>query len=95
MTWWEKILAKARQYETTNRTTDRALDWDGEEMTPELELRQPFSDGSEEFFGEFMPRDDQRWQPDRQVLIGLGITIGVLAGIGIAIWLIKNKHAEN
>ncbi len=93
MSWWENLLAKARQKETASRSA-READWDGQEMTPELELRQPFSDGTEEFFGDFLPHDDQRWRPNKQVYIGLGITAGVLAGVGIAVWLKRSKRRK-
>lgn len=93
MSWWENLLAKARQ-SAAARESAGDMDWDGQEMTPELELRQPFSDGSEEFFGEFMPREDQHWRPNKQVYIGLGITAGVLAGVGLAVWLKKSKRRK-
>lgn len=94
MSWWENFLAKARQREAARRSAAEA-DWDGQDMTPELELRQPLSDGSEEFFGEFMPREDQHWRPNKQMYIGLGITAGVLAGVGFAVWLKRNKRRKS
>jgi hypothetical protein len=42
-----------------------------------------------------MPRDDHHWRPNKQVLIGLGITAGVLAGVGIAVWLKKGKRCKS
>lgn len=80
MSWWDQLLAK----EPRSRNDEAA----------DLELRAPISDGSEEFFGEFMPHEDQSWRPNKQVLIGLGITAGVLAGVGIAVWLKKGKRRK-
>jgi len=83
MSWWDQLLAK----ENHSR--------DGNEVTTDPDVRAPISDGSEEFFGEFMPPDDQSWRPNKQVLIGLGITAGVLAGVGIAVWLKKGKRKKS
>jgi hypothetical protein len=85
MSWWDQLLSK----ETRGRHRQSR-----DEETFEIEARQPFSDGSEEFLEEFMPRDDQNWRPNKQVLIGLGITAGVLAGVGIAVWLKKGKRRK-
>ena len=95
MSWWDQLVAKVKESNAAVRSRRRVADWDGNEMTPEMELRQPFSDGSEEFFGEFMPRDDRRWRPNKQVIIGLGITAGVLAGVGVAVWLKKSKRRKS
>jgi hypothetical protein len=95
MNWWQQILfpKTARHSAAFSALKD---DRDESESAPiEVEARQPFSDGSEEFFGEFIPRDDQRWLAKKQVLIGLGITAGVLAGVGVAIWLKKSKHRKS
>lgn len=94
MSWWENLLAKAKPTEAAGRSAGEA-DWDGQDMTPELELRQPFSDGTEEFFGDFVPREDQRWRPNKQMYIGLGITAGVIAGVGIAVWLKRSKRRKS
>ncbi len=54
--------------------------------------QQPLSDGSEEFFEEFTP--ESRGQQDhhtRDILVGLGVTAGVLIGIGATLWLRKKK----
>ncbi len=80
MSWWDQLLAKEPRSHN--------------EEAAGLELRAPISDGSEEFFGEFMPHEDQSWRPNKQVLIGLGITAGVLAGVGIAVWLKKGKRRK-
>jgi len=85
MSWWDQLLSK----ETHGRHSQN-----GGEAALEIEARQPFSDGTEEFLEEFMPRDDQSWRSNRQILIGLGITAGVLAGIGIAVWLKKGKRRK-
>jgi hypothetical protein len=83
MSWWDQLLTK----ETRSRN--------GNEETADHDVRAPLSDGSEEFFGEFMPHEDQSWHPNKQVLIGLGITAGVLAGVGIAVWLKKGKRKKS
>ena len=83
MSWWDQLLAK----ETRSRNGN-----DGESG---FEPRAPFSDGSEEFFGEFIPHENQNWRPNKQVLIGLGITAGVIAGVGIAVWLKKGKRKKS
>jgi hypothetical protein len=83
MSWWDQLLARE----------DRRRD--GNEATTDSDVRAPISDGSEEFFGEFMPHEDQSWRPNKQVLIGLGITAGVLAGVGIAVWLKKGKRKKS
>ena len=57
--------------------------------------QQPLSDGSEEFFEEFTP--ESRGQQDhhtRDILVGLGVTVGVLLGVGATIWLRKKKGAR-
>ena len=83
MSWWDQLLAK----ETRSRN--------GNEEAADRDVRAPLSDGSEEFFGEFMPHEDQGWHPNKQVLIGLGITAGVIAGVGIAVWLKKGKRKKS
>jgi hypothetical protein len=83
MSWWDLLMTK----ETRSR--------DGNDVTTDIDVRAPISDGSEEFFGEFMPHEDQGWHPNKQVLIGLGITAGVLAGVGIAVWLKKGKRKKS
>lgn len=60
------------------------------------QMQQPMSDGSEEFFEEFTPeergrRDDHH---TRDILVGLGITAGVLIGLGATLWLRKKKGAR-
>jgi len=86
MSWWEQLLS---------RETHERHHRNGNEEALEVEAQQPFSDGSEEFFGEFMPREDHNCRPNKQVLIGLGITAGVLAGVGIAVWLKKSKRRKS
>lgn len=86
MSWWDQLLPKEMR--------DRYQRDRDDEMT-EYEVRAPLSDGSEEFFEEFMPRDPQNWHPNKQVLIGLGITAGVLAGVGIAVWLKKGRRKRS
>jgi hypothetical protein len=56
-------------------------------------MKQPLSDGSEEFFEEFTPenRGQQQDHHTRDILVGLGVTAGVLIGIGATIWLRKKK----
>jgi hypothetical protein len=93
MSWWQQIFSpKTSQHWAT--TSNRG-GVDGSATESEIELRQPFSDGSEEFFGEFVPRDERRWHPQKQVMIGLGITAGVLAGVGIAVWLKRTKRRKS
>lgn len=86
MSWWDQLMPKELRgrYHQNN----------GDDES-EFEVRAPLSDGSEEFFGEFMPRDPQNWHPNKQVLIGLGITAGVLAGVGIAVWLKKGRRKKS
>ena len=58
------------------------------------QMQQPLSDGSEEFFEEFTPESRRQQQEDhhtRDILVGLGVTAGVLIGIGATIWLRKRK----
>ncbi len=95
MSWWEKILAKAIPQPITTTSSRRETGGLGYDDESEFEARQPFSDGSEEFFEKFMPRDDHRWRPNKHVIIGLGITAGVLAGVGIAVWLKKSKRRKS
>lgn len=60
------------------------------------QMRQPMTDGSEEFFEEFTP-EERQGQSDhhtRDILVGLGVTAGVLIGIGATIWLRKKKGAR-
>ncbi len=52
---------------------------------------QPLSDGSEEFFEQFTPQEKPQALPQKNLLLGLGITVGVIAGVGIALWLWKGK----
>lgn len=52
---------------------------------------QPLSDGSEEFFEQFTPEEQSFEWRQRNLLLGLGITVGVIAGVGIALWLWKGK----
>jgi len=85
MSWWDQLLSR----ETRERDYRN-----GNEEAPEMAAQQPFSDGTEEFFGQFIPRDDRNWRPNKQVAIGLGITVGVLAGVGIAVWLKKSKRQK-
>jgi hypothetical protein len=57
--------------------------------------QQPQSDGSEEFFEEFTPENrKQKDQHKRDILVGLGVTVGVLIGVGATIWLRKNKASR-
>jgi hypothetical protein len=86
MSWWDQLLSKE---------TRGGRHHDGDEEAPEIEARQPFSDGTEEFLEKFMPHDDHHWSPNKQVLIGLGITAGVVAGVGIAVWLKKGKRRKS
>lgn len=60
------------------------------------QMQQPLSDGSEEFFEEFTPenRGGQHDHHTRDILIGLGVTAGVLIGIGATIWLRKKKSGR-
>jgi hypothetical protein len=92
--WWQQLFfpKTARPFATTSDRDE--MNWDGNEPSPDIRLKQPFSDGSEEFFGEFMPHDEQRWLPNKQMMIGLGITAGLLAGVGIAVWLRKTKRRK-
>jgi hypothetical protein len=85
MSWWDQFLSRETRERHHHNGAEEAL---------EMEVQQPFSDGSEEFFQEFMPRDDRHGHANRQVLIGLGITAGVLAGVGIAVWLKKGKRPK-
>ncbi len=60
------------------------------------QMEQPLSDGSEEFFEQFTP-ENRKQQPDyhtRDILVGLGVTAGVLIGIGATLWLRKKKGAR-
>jgi len=86
MSWWDQLVSKATggQYVAAN----------GHDEAHEPYVRPPLSDGSEEFFGDFIPDQEQSWRPNKQVLIGLGITAGVLAGVGIAVWLKKSKRRK-
>ncbi|NUM77511.1 hypothetical protein HUU40_24380 [candidate division KSB1 bacterium] len=52
---------------------------------------QPLSDGSEEFFEQFTPQEKSREISQKNLLLGVGITLGVIAGVGIALWLWKGK----
>lgn len=57
--------------------------------------QQPKSDGSEEFFEQFTPENARRRdEHTRDVLVGLGISLGVLLGVGATIWLRKNKSSR-
>ncbi|MEK7728908.1 MAG: hypothetical protein AAB354_10875 [candidate division KSB1 bacterium] len=60
------------------------------------QVRQPLSDGSEEFFEEFTPESrNQKQDPHtRDILVGLGVTAGVLLGIGATLWLRKKKSGR-
>ncbi|MDZ7409110.1 MAG: hypothetical protein ONB51_07700 [candidate division KSB1 bacterium] len=55
--------------------------------------KQPFSDGSEEFLEEFTPAEKSHAnRQHKNMWIGLGITLGVMAGVGLALWLIKGRR---
>lgn len=62
----------------------------------EKQTRQPMSDGSEEFFDEFTPenRNQREENHTRDVLVGLGITVGLVLGVGATLWLRKRKGAR-
>ena len=54
--------------------------------------RQPFSDGSEEFMEQFAPQHQRdRFNSNKDILIGLGLTVGLLAGVGVTLLLVKQK----
>ncbi len=58
-------------------------------------MKQPLSDGSEEFFEQFTPQNEKRRdEHTRDVLVGLGISLGVLIGVGAMVWLRKNKSSR-
>jgi hypothetical protein len=95
MNWWQQIFSPRKAESSASTYSRRVMDWDEDREASEIKAKQPFSDGSEEFFGQFMPRDERHWRPNKQMAIGLGITAGVLAGIGIAIWLKKTKRHKN
>ena len=86
MSWWDQLLPKEMYRHPYQNRGDEAS---------EIEVHGPLSDGSEEFFEEFMPHDQQSWHPNKQVLIGLGITAGVLAGVGFAVWLKKGRRKKS
>ncbi|MCK6561481.1 hypothetical protein HUU39_07310 [candidate division KSB1 bacterium] len=54
--------------------------------------KQPLSDGSEEFFERFTPEEKIQANRQKNILLGLGITLGVMAGVGLALWLIKGRR---
>ncbi len=54
--------------------------------------KQPLSDGSEEFFERFTPEEKIHAHRQRNILLGLGITLGVMAGVGLALWLTKGRR---
>jgi hypothetical protein len=83
MSWWDYLLSR----ETRERDHHRNED-------VEIAAQQPFSDGTEEFYGQFIPPDEHGWRPNKQFAIGLGITAGVLAGVGFAVWLKKSKRRK-
>ena len=92
MNWWQQILAKAKAEQARLHADRRDTNAREGDLTPDIQLQQPFSDGSEEFFGDFMPREEAKGLSSKQVMIGLGLTAGVLAGVGIGIWLKKTKR---
>ncbi|MDZ7344831.1 MAG: hypothetical protein ONA90_10010 [candidate division KSB1 bacterium] len=92
MNWRQRMLAKAREERASLHVGRRDSDAHEGDLISEIQPQQPFSDGSEEFFGDFMPREETKRLSSKQVMIGLGLTAGVLAGVGIAMWLKKTKH---
>ncbi len=77
------------------RKKARAPKDQGNSHGEKTERQQPMSDGSEEFFEKFTPENAKRMdQHTRDVLVGLGITLGVLIGLGATIWLRKNKASR-
>jgi len=54
--------------------------------------KQPFSDGSEEFFEEFTGREEStRHGEQTGFLLGLGVALGLFLGIGAIMFLRFNK----
>ena len=92
MNWWQRMLAKARAEQTRLHAGRHGTNEHEGDLTSDIQLQQPFSDGSEEFFGDFMPREEAKRLSNKQIMIGLGLTAGVLAGVGIGIWLKKTKR---
>ena len=57
--------------------------------------RQPFSDGSEEFMEQFAPQyQTNRLSSKKDLLLGLGLTVGLLAGVGVTLLLVKQKSGK-
>lgn len=81
----EEVMAESSYFamrprnNTTAQTVETAM------------ANQPLSDGSEEFFEQFNPQEKSQAIPQKHLLLGLGITVGVIAGVGIALWLWKGK----
>jgi hypothetical protein len=94
MSWWDQLLAKVKESNAAVRTRRRVADWDGIEMTPELELRQPFSDGSEEFSVSSCRRTSGAGARISKSSSGWA-SRGVLAGVGVAVWLKKSKRRKS
>lgn len=67
-----------------------------DEYHGERQTRQPFSDGSEEFFEEFTPENRGNGNEPRtqDVLVGLGVTLGLVIGVGATLWLLKKRKAR-
>ena len=57
----------------------------------------PFSDGSEEFFEQFTPREERQRLSygQRNFLVGLGVALGVLAGVGVTLFLLKDRRKKS
>ena len=57
-----------------------------------VDAKQPFSDGSEEFFEEFTGREDFSRMPERAAMLaGLGLALGLFLGIGAIVFWRRNK----
>lgn len=56
------------------------------------DAKQPFSDGSEEFFEEFTRREEGlRRRQNMGFFVGLGLALGLFLGVGTIIFLRYNK----
>jgi hypothetical protein len=56
------------------------------------DAKQPFSDGSEEFFEEFTRREEGlRRREHAGFLVGLGLALGLFLSVGMVVFLRYNK----